>query len=48
MKLFKTVWARLHCKHMYRAEMSRIVDGGRQKMIVYRCEKCGKKKVDLI
>ena len=41
MKIFK----RLFCKHEYKFVKSEMIDCGVFKMVIHRCEKCGKEKV---
>ena len=39
---------RLFCKHEYQYKEQMLINTGMQKMIVYKCEKCGKGKCKII
>jgi len=44
MKIFK----RLFCKHAYEFVDSYLINTGMQKMIIYKCSKCGKQKIKFV
>ena len=44
MKLFK----RLFCKHEYEFKESMMLHAGMRKMVVHKCEKCGKEKTWIV
>ena len=39
---------RLFCKHEYKYKQQTLINTGMQKMIVYKCKKCGKEKCKII
>ena len=44
----KQKWKELTCKHSYVFDTSTLVDTGKRKLVVYKCEKCGKLKYYVI
>lgn len=43
-RLLSKFWERLLCKHSYKFKESMMLHAGMRKMVVHKCEKCGKEK----
>ena len=43
-QMLKRLWKRLICKHVYTYSHYFMMHAGMRKVIVYKCEKCGKEK----
>ena len=39
---------RLFCNHEYKYKEQTLINAGMQKMIIYKCKKCGKEKCKIV
>lgn len=43
-QVLKRAWEQLICKHEYKFKEQMMLHGGMRKMVIHKCEKCGKEK----
>lgn len=48
MRRLKIFWKKLTCKHSFVFDASTLIDTGTRKLVVHKCEKCGKLKVYIV